>query len=58
MKRQLKEVSSGRLIYDSYRRDYIVATLTENVSDGTVMKRQLQEVSSRPIIDFHKGFLY
>ena len=35
---------SSRHIFDSHRRDYVVATLTENVSDGTVMKRQLQEV--------------
>ena len=54
MKRQLQEVSS-RSIHDSHRRDYVVATLTENVSDGTVMKRQLQEVSSsRSIYDSHR----
>ena len=54
MKRQHQEVSSSRSIFDSHRRDYVVASLTENVYDGTEMKRQLQEVSSRSIFDFHR----
>ena len=55
MKTQHQEVSSSRFIYDSYRRDNVVATLTENVEDGTMMKTQLQEVSSsRLIYDSHR----